>query len=72
MPTIKISREQKNNMRMNLEEVVGMHKELEKKISVFSEHTEPEEYRKFWQELLENNRSTVRKITNFMVRKCNR
>ncbi|WP_073088980.1 hypothetical protein [Thermosyntropha lipolytica] len=72
MSNIKISREEKNRMRLKLEEIVSMMKEMEKKIIVFNENTETEEYRKFWQELLENNRSTVRKVTNFMVRKCNR
>lgn len=72
MSSFKISREEKNQMRLKLEEVVSMMKEMEKKIAVFSENTQAEEYRKFWQELLENNRSTVRKVTNFMVRKCNR
>lgn len=72
MSSIKISREEKNRMRVKLEEVISLMKEMEKKITVFNENTEAEEYRKLWQELLENNRSTVRKVTNFMVRKCNR
>lgn len=72
MSSVKISREEKNRMRIKLEEVVSMMKEMEKKMVVFNENTEAEEYRKFWEELLENNRSTVRKVTNFMVRKCNR
>lgn len=72
MSSIKISREEKNRMRVKLEETISLMKEIEKKITVFNENTEAEEYRKFWQELLENNRSTVRKVANFMVRKCNR
>lgn len=72
MPGIKINRQQKNAMRMQLEKVLQMQKDLDKKIDNFQKDCEVDEYRKFWQEIKKQNKENILHVSRFMVRKCNR
>jgi len=69
---IRIERKQKNIMRSQLEEVLKMQKDIAEKIENFDQETEVAEYKKFWQELRQTNAQTIQKVSNYMVRKCNR
>lgn len=72
MADVKIERRQKNIMRGQLEEVLQIQKDIDKKIDDFHEVTEVPEYQRFWQELKQTNSATIQKLSNYMVRKCNR
>ncbi len=68
----KIDRQQKNIMRSQLEEILVVHQNLDKKIEAFREESASSEYRRFWNELKEQNSEKVKNISRFMVMKCNR
>lgn len=72
MADVRIERRQKNIMRSQLEKVLEMQKEMERKIDDFHKETEVPEYQQFWQELKQNNTETMQRLSRFMVRKCNR
>lgn len=67
-----IPREEKNQMRKNLEDVLNLQKEIEKKIEAYQKDAVAEEYQKFWKEFRSKNRQTVNYLSNYMVRKANR
>lgn len=69
---VKIDRKQKNIMRAQIEDVLKMQKEINKKIESYAAQTEPPEYKKFWQELQTRNLETIKKVSRYMVAKCNR
>lgn len=69
---VHIDRMQKNLMRKQLEEIVQMHKDINATIDDYAKNTEPEAYKEFWNEMKVINESSIKKVTHFMVRKCNR
>ncbi|ABI67419.1 hypothetical protein [Syntrophomonas wolfei] len=72
MSSIKISRQDKNLMRKQLEEILSIQKDLDKKIDNYQQESVVEEYRGFWQELGQNNKDSIQRVSRYMVRKCNR
>ncbi len=72
MPGVKINRQQKNAMRVQLEQVLKMQRKLDKEINTFQKDCEVDEYRNFWQEIKKQNKENILKVSRFMVRKCNR
>jgi hypothetical protein len=67
-----ISRSDKNRMRENLEEILMLQKEMEKRIDNFQKDEVVEDYRLFWQELKSLYNQNLQTVSNYMVRKCNR
>ena len=67
-----ISRSDKNRMRENLEEILLLQKEMEKRIDNFQQDELVKEYRLFWQELKSLYNQNLQTVSNYMVRKCNR
>jgi hypothetical protein len=67
-----ISRSDKNRMRKNLDEILVLQKELEKKIGSFQKDELVDDYRLFWQDLKIQYNHNTQTVSNFMVRKCNR
>jgi uncharacterized protein VirK/YbjX len=72
LSSIKISRQDKNLMRKQLEEILSIQKDLDKKINNYQQESIVEEYRGFWQELGQNNKDSIQRVSRYMVRKCNR
>jgi hypothetical protein len=72
VPGVKINRQQKNAMRVQLEQVLKMQRKLDKEINTFQKDCEVDEYRNFWQEIKKQNKENILKVSRFMVRKCNR
>ncbi len=68
----KIDRQEKNIMRSQLEEILDIHRTLDKKIDNYREVSISSEYRRFWNELKNENMEKVKSISRFMVLKCNR
>lgn len=68
----RIDRPDKNRMRSNLEEVLLLQKQLEKRIDNYLEAETVENYRLFWQELKNQYNQNINSTYNYMVRKCNR
>ncbi len=68
----KIGRPEKNIMRSQLEEILAIHRNLDKKIDSYREASSNGEYRRFWKDLQEENTEKVKSISRFMVLKCNR
>lgn len=69
---IRIDRPDKNRMRANLEEMLLLQKQLEKRIDDFLQAEAVENYRLFWQELKNQYQQSIQNTYNFMIRKCNR
>jgi len=69
---LKINRQDKNLMRKQLEEILSIQKDLDKKINNYQQESVVEEYRGFWQELGQNNKDSIQRVSRYMVRKCNR
>ncbi|WP_061212874.1 hypothetical protein [Syntrophomonas wolfei] len=72
MSSLKINRQDKNLMRKQLEEILSIQKDLDKKINNYQQESVVEEYRGFWQELGQNNKDSIQRVSRYMVRKCNR
>ncbi len=72
MSILKINRQDKNLMRKQLEEILSIQKDLDKKINNYQQESVVEEYRGFWQELGQNNKDSIQRVSRYMVRKCNR
>lgn len=69
---VKIDRKQKNIMRAQIEDVLRLQKDINKKIEDYAAKTEPPEYKRFWQELQTRNLETIQKVSRYMIAKCNR
>jgi uncharacterized protein VirK/YbjX len=69
---IRIERQQKNIMRSQLEEILAIHRTLEKKIDLYRKESTHSEYSRFWNDLRANNNENIKTISRFMVLKCNR
>lgn len=67
-----IPRLEKNRMRKQLEDILQMQKEIEKKIEEYQEDIKVEEYQRFWKEFRSKNRQTIHYLSNYMARKANR
>ena len=72
MSILKINRQDKNLMRKQLEEILSIQKDLDKKIDNYQQESVVEEYQGFWQELGQNNKDSIQRVSRYMVRKCNR
>jgi hypothetical protein len=72
LSSLKINRQDKNLMRKQLEEILSIQKDLDKKINNYQQESVVEEYRGFWQELGQNNKDSIQRVSRYMVRKCNR
>lgn len=72
MSSLKINRQDKNLMRKQLEEILSIQKDLDKKINNYQQESVVEEYRGFWQELGQNNKDSIQRVSRYIVRKCNR
>lgn len=72
MSSLKVSRQDKNQMRKQLEEILSIRKALDQKINDYRQESIIEEYREFWQDMEKNNKEDIQKLSRFMVRKCNR
>ncbi len=72
MSSLKVSRQDKNQMRKQLEEILSIRKALDQKINDYRQESIIEEYREFWQDMEKNNKEDIQKLSHFMVRKCNR
>ncbi len=68
----KVDRQEKNIMRSQLEEILTIHRTLDTKIETFRKVSVSSEYRRFWNELKDQNTENVKAISRFMVLKCNR
>jgi hypothetical protein len=69
---IRVSRQQKNLMRSQLEEILRVHQQLDSRISDYQQQTEYPEYNRFWQEMKERNQENIQVVSRYMVMKCNR
>jgi len=67
-----IARVDKDKMRFQTEEILAMHQHMLEKIEFYAAQAELEEYKKFWQELINNNRRIIGQLSRYMVTKCNR
>jgi uncharacterized protein VirK/YbjX len=72
LSSLKINRQDKNLMRKQLEEILSIQKDLDKKINNYQQESVVEEYRGFWQELGQNNKDSIQRVSRYIVRKCNR
>lgn len=72
MNNTHIARPDKDRMRANLEEILGMQKDLVKRIELLEHETEVNEYQIFLHDLSKSHNELNRKVYNYMVRKCNR
>lgn len=72
MATVKIDRQEKNIMRAKIEDVLQMQKDIDVKINSYAATSQPVEYQKFWQDLQTRNQDTIRKVSRYMIAKCNR
>lgn len=70
--TARIARVDKDQMRAQIEEILTMQKALVEKIEFYASQTEVEEYRTFWQDLINNNHRIIGQVSRYMVMKCNR
>ncbi len=68
----KIDRASKNLMRSQVEDVLKIQREIDKKIDIYREETGINEYINFWDDLKLKNNDTIKTISRFMVLKCNR
>lgn len=68
----KIDRASKNLMRSQVEDVLKIQREIDKKIDIYREETGINEYVNFWDDLKLKNNDTIKTISRFMVLKCNR
>ena len=72
MKSIRIERKEKNLMRSQLETILAIQKDIGSKIDSFQEEVEAEEYLSFWKELKVKNNEDIKRVSTYMVRKCNR
>lgn len=68
----RIDRPDKNRMRVDLEEILLLQKQLEQRIDNYLQAETVENYRIFWQELKNQYSQNIHNTYNYMVRKCNR
>jgi hypothetical protein len=59
-------------MRQNLEEILAMQKDVEKRIVNFLDDEQVEDYRVYWLGLKKQYNENNKNLANYMVRKCNR
>lgn len=67
-----IARTDKDKMRLQTEEIFALHKQMLEKIEAYAAHAEIEEYKRFWQDLINQNRRIIGQLSRYMVTKCNR
>jgi hypothetical protein len=68
----KIERKEKTVMRQHLERLAELQREMDRLIDNCSQEVEAAEYVKFLEDLKKRNLETIRILTDYMVRKCNR
>lgn len=69
---VKISRQQKNQMRAQLEDILQVHKMLDSRIENYQQQTDHPEYLRFWEEIKQRNQQNIQVVARYMVMKCNR
>jgi len=72
LTNIRIERKQKTIMRQHLERLAELQREMERLIDNCYQEVEAAEYLTFLQDLRKRNIETIRILTDYMVRKCNR
>lgn len=72
MTTNKIERKEKTVMRQHLERLAELQREMDRLTDNCSQEVEAAEYLKFLEDLKKRNQETMRIVTDYMVRKCNR
>jgi hypothetical protein len=70
--TARIDRQQKNMMRVHLEKMLELLKELDRQIEASQKETQVPEYRQFLKGLKAKNNENIQVTTRYMVTKCNR
>lgn len=69
---IRVSRQQKNQMRSQLEDILKVHQMLDNRIQHYQQQTEYPEYNRFWNEMKQRNQENIQVVSRYMVMKCNR
>lgn len=69
---VKISRQQKNQMRAQLEDILQVHKMLDSRIENYQQQTDHPEYLRFWEEIKQRNQQNIQVVARYMVMNCNR
>lgn len=70
--SIRVSRQQKNLMRSQLEDILQVHQQIENRIEDYQQQTEYPEYNRFWNEIKQRNQENIQVVARYMVMKCNR
>lgn len=70
--SIRVSRQQKNLMRSQLEDILQVQQMLENRIEGYQQQTEYPEYNRFWNEIKQRNQENIQVVARYMVMKCNR
>lgn len=59
-------------MRKNMEEIIGLQKEMEQRIGNFLKDELVQDYQVFWRDFKRKSNENTQALAKFMVRKCNR
>jgi hypothetical protein len=70
--SIRVSRQQKNLMRSQLEDILQVQQQIENQIEAYQQQTEYPEYNRFWNEIKQRNQENIQVVARYMVMKCNR
>lgn len=70
--SVRINRQDKNNMRDQLEEILDIHQQVNRKVEVYRKQNQVADYQGFWDELRQRNHETIQVLSRYMVMKCNR
>ncbi|MEN6461048.1 MAG: hypothetical protein ABFC94_06750 [Syntrophomonas sp.] len=68
----RIDRQEKNMMRVRLEKMLELQKELNRQIEASHKETQVPEYREFLNKLKAINNENIQVTSRYMVQKCNR
>lgn len=70
--TAKITRQDKNKMRDQLQQIINIHQQVNRSIQTYRQENQVPDYGRFWDELSQRNNETIQVVSRYMVRKCNR
>ena len=70
--SIRVSRQQKNLMRSQLEDILQVQQQIENQIEAYQQQTEYPEFNRFWNEIKQRNQENIQVVARYMVMKCNR
>jgi len=68
----RISREEKNYLRNQLEDILRQYREINQQINEIKQNITEDEYLDFLRRLRVRNNETIQMLGRYMVRKCNR